>query len=61
VMMVERKVPHPRYHKLVKKSAKFTFHDEANACEVGDVVRVEACRPMSRSKRFILKEVVASK
>jgi small subunit ribosomal protein S17 len=58
VLMVERKVPHPRYHKLVKKSTKFTFHDEANACVVGDVVRVEACRPMSKSKKFTLLEKV---
>lgn len=58
VVLVERKVAHPKYHKLVKKSAKYTFHDEANACAVGDVVRVEACRPMSKSKRFTLLEKV---
>ena len=47
--------------RLINKSQKFTFHDEDNTAKVGDVVRIEACRPMSRSKRFILKEVIASK
>ena len=61
VLMVERKVPHPRYHKLVKKSTKFTFHDEANACVVGERVRIEACRPMSKSKKFTLLEKVVQK
>ena len=61
VVLVSRKVPHPRYIKLINKSQKFTFHDEDNTAKVGDVVRVEACRPMSRSKRFILTEVIASK
>ena len=61
VVLVERKVAHPRYHKLVKKSAKFTFHDEANVCEVGERVRIEACRPMSKSKKFTLLEKVVQK
>ena len=58
VVMVSRKIPHPRYHKLMKKTQKFTFHDEANACVVGETVRVEACRPMSKSKKFTLLEKV---
>lgn len=59
VVLVARKVPHPRYKKLINKSKKFTFHDEENTAKVGDVVRVEACRPMSKSKRFTLSEVVS--
>ena len=59
VVLVARKVPHPRYKKLINKSKKFTFHDEENTAKVGDVVRVEACRPMSKSKRFTLSAVVS--
>ena len=58
VVMVSRKVPHPKYIKRVSRSAKFSAHDENEEAKVGDVVRIEACRPMSKSKRFMLKEVV---
>ena len=57
VMQVARKVPHPRYLKLINKTKKFTFHDEDNSCQVGMVVQIEACRPMSKSKKFTLKKI----
>lgn len=57
VMQVARKVPHPRYLKLINKTKKFTFHDEDNSCQVGMVVQIEACRPMSKSKMFTLKKI----
>lgn len=60
VVLVSRKVPHPRYKKLVNKSKRYQAHDEDDACKVGDVVRIQACRPMSRTKRFTLKEICSA-
>jgi ribosomal protein uS17 len=57
-ILVERKIPHPKYIKLMKKSNKFAAHDELEQCKVGDLVRIEACRPMSKTKKFILREIV---
>ena len=57
-VMVERKVPHPIYKKYVKRSSKFHAHDENNECNVGDVVSITSCRPMSKKKSWTLVEVV---
>jgi len=57
-LRVDRKVPHPKYVKRMNVSKKFMFHDAAEACKVGDRVVIEACRPMSKAKKFTLKEVV---
>ena len=59
VVMVERRRPHPFYGKVMRVQRKFHAHDEANAAKVGDVVRIEECRPMSRMKRWRLVEVVS--
>jgi len=59
-LLVERKVPHPKYVKRVNKSAKFMFHDEDDSCKVGDRVEIVACRPMSAKKRFEFRRVCAS-
>jgi small subunit ribosomal protein S17 len=55
---VERKVKHPIYGKFVKKTTKFHAHDEKNECVVGDVVRIMETRPISKTKRWRLVEVV---
>ena len=55
---VERKVKHPLYGKFVKKSTKFHAHDEKNECTIGDTVRIMETRPLSKSKRWRLVEVV---
>lgn len=55
---VERRVKHPIYGKFVKKTTKFHAHDEKNECTVGDVVRIMETRPMSKTKRWRLVEVV---
>lgn len=55
---VERKVKHPIYGKFVKKTSKFHAHDEKNECTVGDVVRIMETRPISKTKRWRLVEVV---
>ena len=55
---VERKVKHPLYGKFVKKSTKFHAHDEKNECSIGDTVKIMESRPMSKTKRWRLVEVV---
>jgi len=55
---VERKVKHPIYGKFVKKTTKFHAHDEKNEANIGDVVRIMESRPMSKTKRWRLVEVV---
>ena len=55
---VERKVKHPIYGKFVKKTTKFHAHDEKNECTIGDVVKIMETRPLSKSKRWRLVEVI---
>jgi small subunit ribosomal protein S17 len=55
---IERKVKHPIYGKFVKKTTKFHAHDEKNECSIGDTVRIMETRPLSKSKRWRLVEVV---
>ncbi len=56
VVRVDRRFQHPVYKKYIKRSKKFAAHDEANACKVGDAVRIRECRPKSKSKHW---EVIA--
>ncbi len=55
---VERKVKHPMYGKFVKKTTKFHAHDEKDECTVGDVVKIMETRPLSKTKRWRLVEVI---
>jgi len=55
---VERKVKHPIYGKFVKKTTKFHAHDEKNECTIGDVVKIMETRPLSKTKRWRLVEIV---
>jgi len=55
---VERKVKHPIYGKFLNKTTKFHAHDEKNECTVGDVVRIMETRPLSKTKRWRLVEVI---
>jgi small subunit ribosomal protein S17 len=55
---VERKVKHPIYGKFVKKTTRFHAHDEKNECSIGDIVRIMETRPLSKTKRWRLVEVV---
>ncbi len=57
-VLVERKVVHPRYHKIVKRFKKYLVHDERNETNVGDVISAIECRPLSKRKSFRLKEIV---
>lgn len=55
---VERKVPHPVYKRIIRKTSKLHAHDPENSCSIGDRVRVMATRPMSKLKRWRLVEIV---
>ena len=58
VVLSETRVPHPVYGKIIRKSHKFKAHDEENAAKMGDTVRIEECRRLSREKRWRLAEIV---
>ena len=51
VVAVVRRVPHPKFGKIIKRTKKLYAHDATNQCEIGDLVRVEETRPLSRLKR----------
>ena len=57
-VMVERKVKHPVYGKYIKRSTKLHAHDASNECNEGDLVTVVACRPLSKSKKWMLENIV---
>jgi small subunit ribosomal protein S17 len=59
VVMIERKVKHPVYGKYIRRSTKLHVHDAENACQEGDTVTIEQCRPLSRTKSWRLVEIVA--
>jgi small subunit ribosomal protein S17 len=57
-VLVESKMKHPMYGKFVSKSTKFMAHDEKNECNIGDIVRIQETRPLSKSKNWRLIEIV---
>ncbi len=57
-VLVERRIKHPIYGKYVKKSKKFMAHDEANEANIGDTVKIEESRPLSKRKKWKLIEVI---
>lgn len=57
-VLIERKVKHPIYGKFVTKSTKLHIHDENNECGIGDTVQISECRPMSKTKSWMLVKVV---
>jgi small subunit ribosomal protein S17 len=58
VVNVERRIPHPRYKRYYKRTSKVVAHDAENSCRVGDLVRVMATRPLSKTKRWRVFEIV---
>ena len=59
-VLVERRVKHPLYGKIIRRSKKYHAHDDANAVKAGDVVRIEECAPMSKTKTWrVLEKVTA--
>lgn len=59
-VLVTRSVMHPKYHKTVKRFKKYLVHDEKNELNVGDSVIAVECRPLSKTKSFRLKTIVAT-
>jgi len=58
VVAIERKVKHPMYGKFIKRTTKLHFHDENNECNVGDIVEIHECRPISKTISWNLLRVV---
>ena len=58
VVRVDILTPHPKYHKMMRRSIKLHVHDEANEAKVGDIVRVVETRPLSKSKHWRVAEIV---
>ena len=58
-VLVERKVVHPKYRKIVKRFKKYAVHDEKNAAKVGDLVSVVSCRPISKTKSYRLYKILS--
>jgi small subunit ribosomal protein S17 len=57
-VLVGRRVRHPVYERVIRRSKKYHAHDEQNQCREGDVVRIVETRPLSRTKRWRLQEIV---
>ncbi len=58
VVKVENLVMHPLYQRFVRTTSKFMAHDEENSCHTGDRVLIEECRPVSRRKRWRVRQVI---
>ncbi len=59
VVQIKRKSLHPLYGKVIEKAAKFKVHDEKNEAQIGDKVRIEETRPLSKDKRWRLLEILS--
>ena len=60
VVAIENRSPHPKYKKIVVNTKKYKVHDEENQCKEGDRVRIRETRPLSRTKRWVVAEIVSS-
>ena len=58
VIAIDQRVPHPLYGRVIRRTAKFVAHDEKEESQVGDLVRIEECRPLSKTKRWRLIEIL---
>ena len=58
VVLIVRKVKHPIYGKYVKRTKRLFAHDENNQCQEGDTVLIQECRPLSKNKTWIVKEII---
>jgi small subunit ribosomal protein S17 len=58
VVRISRRFPHPLYKRIVTKSTKLVAHDEENTCQIGDVVKLMSVRPLSKTKRWRVAEVL---
>ena len=58
VVKIDRRFPHPLYKRIITRSTKVKAHDETNECNVGDMVKVMATRPLSKTKRWRVAEIM---
>jgi small subunit ribosomal protein S17 len=61
VVAIENRAPHPKYGKIVVKTQRYKVHDEENQCKIGDRVRIEETRPLSKTKRWKVTEILTTK
>jgi small subunit ribosomal protein S17 len=60
VVAVENRAPHPKYGKIVVQTKRYKAHDEENKCKEGDRVRIRETRPLSRTKRWMVAEILSN-
>jgi len=60
VVAVENRFPHPIYKKTVSRTTRYKAHDEENRCQIGDKVRITKARPLSRTKRWTVAEIMTT-
>jgi small subunit ribosomal protein S17 len=60
VVAVENRFPHPIYKKTVSRTTRYKAHDEDNSCQLGDRVRITETRPLSRTKRWMVAEIMTT-
>jgi len=61
VVAIENRAPHPKYGKIVVKTRRYKVHDEENTCKTGDRVRIRETRPLSKTKRWQVTEILNTK
>ncbi len=61
VVAIENRSPHPKYGKIVVRTKKYKVHDAENQCKIGDRVRIKETRPLSKTKRWTVEEILESK
>jgi small subunit ribosomal protein S17 len=60
VVAVENRAPHPKYRKIMVRTKRYKVHDEENQCKVGDRVRIQETRPLSRTKRWTVVNILSN-
>ncbi len=60
VVAIENRSPHPKYGKIMVRTQRYKVHDEENKCREGDRVRIQETRPLSRTKRWVVTEILGS-
>ncbi|KAB8330312.1 30S ribosomal protein S17 [Scytonema tolypothrichoides VB-61278] len=61
VVAIENRAPHPKYGKIVVNTQRYKVHDEDNQCKIGDRVRIQETRPLSKTKRWKVTEILTTK
>ncbi len=61
VVAVENRAPHPKYGKIIVQTKRYKVHDEENKCKIGDRIRIQETRPLSKTKRWQVAEILSTK